>query len=78
MIDNIKRYNKLLELQKCFEEGIIKEEDLSEEQKSSLEELYKKQIEDLQRNIDKNKNDLKLYKEKIVNIRKKMHQQKAV
>ena len=63
----------LLELQKCFEDGRIKEEDLSEEQKSSLMELYKKQIEDLQTNIDKNKKDLKLYKEKIVKIRNKMN-----
>ena len=65
--------SNLLELQRVFEEGTIKEEDLSEEQKSSLMELYKKQIEDLQRDIDKNKNDLKLYKEKIVNIRKKIN-----
>ena len=32
MINSFQRYNKLLELQKCFEQGTIKEEDLSEEQ----------------------------------------------
>lgn len=70
MINSFQRYNKLLELQKCFEQGTIKEEDLSEEQKSSLMELYKKQIEDLQKDIDKNKQDINLYKERIIKIRK--------
>ena len=73
MIDNIKRYNKLLELQKSFEAGTLKEENLSEEEKSSLIQLYKQQIEDLQRNIDNNKNALKLYKEKIIDVRNKVH-----
>ena len=73
MIDNIKRYHKLLELQKSFEAGTLKEENLSEEEKSSLIQLYKQQIEDLQRNIDNNKNALKLYKEKIIDVRNKVH-----
>ena len=73
MINSFQRYKKLLELQRFFEEGIIKEEDLSEEQKSSLMELYKQQINELQTNIDKNKKDLKLYKEKILNIRNKIY-----
>ena len=73
MIENIKRYNKLLELQKSFENGTIKEEELSEEEKSSLIQLYKQQIADLQTNINNNKNALKMYKEKIINIRNKVH-----
>lgn len=72
MIDNIKRYNKLLELQKSFEDGTIKEEELSEEEKSILIQLYKQQIVDLQTNINNNKQVLKQYKEKIINIRNKM------
>lgn len=73
MIDNIKRYNKLLELQKSFEDGTIKEEELSEEEKKGLTQLYKQQIIDLQTNINNNKNALKMYKEKIINIRNKVH-----
>ena len=73
MINSFKRYNKLLELQKSFEDGTIKEADLSEEQKNSLIELYKGQIEDLQRDIDNNKRAFQLYKERIINIRNKMH-----
>ena len=72
MIDNIRKYNKLLELQKCFENGSVKEENLSEEEKSTLIDLYKQQIEDLQRDIDNSNNVLKLYKQKIVRIRNKM------
>lgn len=66
----------LLELQKNYEQGTIKEEDLSQEEKDSLIELYEKQIEDLQNDIDDNKRAFEMYKEKIVNIRKKIHKQK--
>lgn len=62
----------LLELQKSFEDGTIKEEDLSEEEKNSLIELYEKQIENLQKDIDDNKKAFKMYREKIVNIRNKI------
>ena len=62
----------LLELQKSFEQGTIKEEDLSEEEKNSLIELYEKQIEDLQKAIDDNKRAFEMYREKIVNIRNKI------
>ena len=73
MIESFKRYNKLLEIQKSFENGTIKEEDLSEEEKNSLIELYKQQIEDLQRNIDNNKRSFNMYKEKIISLRNKMN-----
>jgi len=62
----------LLELQKSFEEGTIKEDDLSKEEKNRLIELYEKQIEDLQKDIDDNKRAFEIYREKIVKIRKKM------
>ena len=74
MINSLQR--KLLELQKSYEQGAIKEEDLREEEKNSLIELYEKQIENLQKDIDDNKKSFEMYREKIVYIRKKMHKQK--
>lgn len=54
----------LLELQKRYESGKLKEEDLSKEEIEALKKLYKKQIE------EKNKN-LEEYKIKIAKYLKK-------
>ena len=55
----------LLKLQEKFEQGIIQEEDLSHEQVDKLEQLYNKQIEELnEKFLD--------YKDKIISIKKKL------
>lgn len=54
----------LLELQKRYENGEIKEEDLSKEEEEALKKLYKKQIEE-------KKNSLEEYKIKIAKYLKK-------
>ncbi len=48
----------ILELQKKYEKGEIREEELSKEEIKKLEQLYIKQIEEKKQN-------LKIYKEKI-------------
>ena len=48
----------ILELQKKYEKGEIREEKLSKEEIKKLEQLYIKQIEEKKQN-------LKIYKEKI-------------
>ena len=56
---------ELLKLQEKFEQGIIQEEDLSHEQVDKLEQLYNKQIEELnEKFLD--------YKDKIISIKKKL------
>lgn len=55
----------LLKLQRDYEAGLIKEEDMTDEQVSKVEELYKEQITKL-------RNDYDGYKQKIINIRKKL------
>ena len=54
----------LLELQRRYENGKIKEEELSKEQVEALKKLYKKQIEE-------KKNSLEEYKIKIAKYLKK-------
>lgn len=54
----------LLKLQKRYENGEIKEEDLSKEEVEALKKLYKKQIEE-------KKNSLEEYKIKIAKYLKK-------
>ena len=54
----------LLELQKRYENGEIKEEDLSKEEVEALKKLYKKQIEE-------KKNSLEEYKIKIAKYLKR-------
>lgn len=55
----------LLKLQKKYRSGEIKEEDLTEEQKSSLCDLYDKQIADLRKSNEIRKNKLLQYKKKL-------------
>ncbi len=56
---------KLLELQKAYRSGAIREQDLSEEQIKQLKKLYKTQIDFLKASVEKDK-------EEIIKIRKKL------
>ena len=68
-IDSIKNIEDegtlLLKLQKKYRSGEIKEEDLTEEQKESLCNLYDKQIADLRKSNEIRKNRLLQYKRKL-------------
>lgn len=66
-IDEQKENRKILDIQKMFEEGLIKEEELTEEIKYKLMELYRKQIENLKIEIEVNKKELQACKEEIKN-----------
>jgi len=74
-INNIRNESEkeLLDLQNRYESGKLKEEDMSEEQKNKLIQIYQKQIGDLERDIEKNKKAMSEYKEKILKVRKKMN-----
>lgn len=56
---------RLLKLQRDYEEGLISEDDMTEEQVIGIEKLYKEQIKALK---DKNEAD----KIKIQNLRKRL------
>lgn len=56
---------ELLKLQEKFENGLVTEEELTEEQVDKLEQLYNKQIEKLNQ-------DFLNYKNKIVAIKKQL------
>ena len=64
--DEFEKNKRLLDLQKSFENGTIKEKDLSEDERNYLVKLYKKQIEDLQKDVDFERRLLQAYKEQIV------------
>ena len=49
--NNIIYYNKLLELQKQYEEGIITEDDMILDEINNLIKLYKSQINSIRNNI---------------------------
>ena len=63
--ENIKK-QKILKLQKDYEENKICEEDLTQEQIFKLKELYIEQIHKL-------KNDFESYKQKIIKLRKELN-----
>lgn len=56
----------ILEFQRKFECGELKEDDMTEEEKNNLIKLYKEQIETLENNIEMHKKNLARYKEKII------------
>lgn len=56
---------KLLKLQKQYDSGEIKEEDLTQEQVKSLCGLYKKQIEKLEKSNEIRKQKLAEYRRKL-------------
>lgn len=56
---------ELLKLQEKFENGLITEEELTEEQVDRLEQLYNKQIDKLNQNLS-------TYKNRIMEIKKQL------
>lgn len=64
----------LLELQEAYESGIIKEEELTSEQKEDLKKLYIIQINYLKESIEKNETVILKLKEKIDIINKSKKQ----
>lgn len=56
---------KLLKLQKQYRNGEIKEEDLTEEQKKSLYDLYDKQIANLKKSNEFRKNKILQYRKTL-------------
>ena len=64
---------KILNMQKSFESGAIKESDLTETEKNNLLKLYNEQIRDLQQDIENYKKSLNLYKEKILVAKSKLN-----
>ena len=66
----IENMRKLLELQKQYELGLIKEENLTIEERENLIKLYKEQINTLKINIHEYKQELNHYKNKIIEIKK--------
>lgn len=71
-IEELSHQYKIMKLQKDYESGVIKEEELSDYEKESLMELYKKQVEILEINIAIKKQELLSYKEKILKVKQKL------
>lgn len=72
MMEEFNKKKELMNLQQKYEKGLIKEKDITEEQKKELLKLYEEQIKTLKENSENYKNSLKMYKEKIIGIRKKL------
>lgn len=65
-LDELRIENKLLKLQKDYENGIIKEEEIEENEKKDLLKLYEKQIKSLEIDINNYEKILDDYKTKII------------
>lgn len=68
----ISTIDETVKLQQDYKSGVIKEEDLTEEQYNSLMKLYDKQIDEYKTNISMKKEMLKGYKHRITEMRKKL------
>lgn len=71
-IEEISKEYKILELQRKYENGSIKEDELSDYEKDSLKKLYKKQIETLKTNIAIKEKEILGYKEQIIEVKQKL------
>lgn len=71
-IEELSNQYKIMQLQKDYESGVVKEEELSSYEKDRLMELYKKQVETLEINIAIKQQELLSYKEKILKAKQKM------
>lgn len=71
--EQIENSKKLFIIQKNFENGTIKEKDLTPDERNSLVNLYKSQIEHLQRDIDLERRILQNYKVKILSAQNKLN-----
>ena len=69
-IRGLQENRKILELQRKFEKGLIKESELSEEEKEKLIELYKEQIKSLCEDIKNNNMEIEKYKREISKMKK--------
>lgn len=67
MMSNQEKYNKLLELQKKYRAGVVKDEDLTLNQKLLLNRLYDMQLQKLEEENKKNLNKILKYRNKINN-----------
>lgn len=74
-IKKIEDDRKLLNMQKSFESGELKETDLTEEEKEELMKLYNEQIKDLKQEIENYNKVLNSYKEKILIAKSKLDSQ---
>lgn len=71
-ITDLKEKREILTLQEQFETGKILEENISDDQKNHLINLYKEQIKTLEENLNMYKNKLETYKTKIIEAKKKI------
>lgn len=70
-INGLQESGKILELQRKFEKGLIKESELSEKEKEKLIELYKEQIKSLCEDIKNNNMEIEKYKREISKMKKR-------
>lgn len=71
-IEELSNQYKIIQLQKDYESGAIKEDELLNYEKDSLMKLYKEQIKTLEMNIAIRKQELLDYKEKILKAKQKI------
>lgn len=71
-IDELKKENKIMAMQRDYEKGVIKKDELSENEKQELLSLYQKQVKCLEDNIECYKRIMEDYKNKIIEKRKKL------
>ncbi len=69
-VDKLREKRLTMELQGKFESNAIKEEDLTEEEKQKLVDLYKEQIHTLESNIRATLREQEYYNQKIIRQRK--------
>lgn len=69
LIKELEEKRKIIDIQNKYESNIIREEDLSEEEKEKLIALYKEQIETLENNISNYQQNLKICRNKIIEMK---------
>ena len=70
--DKFEDERRILVLQKKYEKGTITEDVISTEDKQKLIQLYKKQISDLELNVEIHKRELEMYRKKILCAKSKI------
>ncbi len=76
IIKQDKELQKILKLQKAYEKRLILEEEISEEDKEKLYNLYEKQIKEIQASIKVSENVIERNKNHIIKIRDKLKYKK--
>jgi len=73
-IDNENKHGRrIIELQKEYRNGKIAEKDISNDDIKKLNELYREQIMRISRKIENDQNKIEMYKNEIIEIRKRMY-----